>query len=111
MRVILLTFPQMTIAQLVYENERYYLTNEEIHEKVSMPGLSSSEWSHRADFPSADEDLASNGRMHSDRCVDHGADPSWSVEPSSTRTNALPASYARVSGPLPPSPSPLISGR
>jgi hypothetical protein len=43
MRVVPLTLPQMTIAQLVYENERYYLTDEEIHEKARMPGLSSPE--------------------------------------------------------------------
>ena len=35
--VILLILPQMTIAQLVYENERHYLTDEEIHEKVRVP--------------------------------------------------------------------------
>ena len=29
----------MTIAQLVYENERHYLTDEDIHEKVRIPGL------------------------------------------------------------------------
>lgn len=40
---ILLILPQMTIAQLVYENERYYLTDEEIHEKVRIPSLSSTE--------------------------------------------------------------------
>lgn len=46
MRVILLTLPQMTIAQLVYENERHYLTEEDIHEKVGIPGLSSSKWAY-----------------------------------------------------------------
>jgi hypothetical protein len=39
MRVILLILPQMTIAQLIYENERHYLTDEEIHEKVRIPSL------------------------------------------------------------------------
>jgi len=29
----------MTIAQLVYENERHYLTDEDIHEKVRIPSL------------------------------------------------------------------------
>jgi hypothetical protein len=46
MSVILLILPQMTIAQLVYENERHYLTDEEIHEKARMPSLSSTKRAH-----------------------------------------------------------------
>ena len=46
MCVILLILPQMTIAQLVYENERHYLTDGEIHEKVGMPSPSSTERAH-----------------------------------------------------------------
>ena len=106
--VIPLILPQMTIAQLVYENERHYLTDEEIHEKVRMPSPLSTERAHQVVFPSAKEDLASDGRMHTNGCIDHGEDPSRSVEPPPTCTNAVPAPYARVRGGPPPSPSSLI---
>lgn len=32
-------FPQMTIAQLVYDNERHYLSEEQIHVKVIIHKL------------------------------------------------------------------------
>ena len=117
MRVIPLTLPQMTIAQLVYENERHYLTDEEIHEKVRIRSPSSTERVHEVASPSVNEDLASDGRMHPDGCIDHGEDPSRSVEPPPTRTNAVPAPYARVRG-IPPiltfaadSPGPQVLSR
>src|SRR5258706_4562207 len=46
--------------------------------------------------------------MHTDWCIDNGEDPSRSVEPPPTRTDVIPASYARVRGAPPPSPSSLI---
>ena len=82
----------MTIGQLVYDNERHYLTDDQIDAKV----LCRSPPFFTTHTSSAHANMASHGRVHQIWCYFDAARAPWPTRIEETSTYAIPTANERV---------------
>lgn len=89
---------QMTIAQIVYDNERYFFSHDDIHHKVRSTLNILFAAIRRVELwrNAAHAHMVCHGRVYPERRLDDGNDFTGTIASSPKGTDALSTTHARV---------------